>query len=141
MLYWDSSAVVASILNEKSGVDVDEFARSGSENRIYTAIITPLEIESAFQRRLREHSVTVKEADIGRITAAEFRKSAFLVVSDHNVLDMALHLHKIYNLRPADAIQLASARIGTDNPSGVHFLCLDIKLNEAAKREGFNVPF
>jgi len=48
---------------------------------------------------------------------------------------MALHLQKIYNLRPADAIQLASARVGAENPSKVHFLCLDEKLNEAAKRE------
>ena len=141
MLYWDSSAIVASLLNEKLGIDVDKFAYSSPENRMYTAIITPLEVESAIQRRVREQSISAKEADIGRITAAEFRKHAFLVIADHNVLDMALHLHKIYNLRPADSIQLASARVGTDNPYGVHFLCLDNRLNEAARREGFNVPF
>ncbi|MBI4925980.1 MAG: hypothetical protein HY843_08665 [Bdellovibrio sp.] len=54
---------------------------------------------------------------------------------------MALHLQKIYYLRPADAIQLASARIGIDNPSKAYFLCLDKKLNAAAKLDGFNVPF
>jgi predicted nucleic acid-binding protein len=142
MLYWDSSAVVASILNEKSGIEIDEFVESLSEkSRIYTAITTPLEIESALQRRLREQSITAKEADTGRITATEFRKIAFLIVSDHNVMDMALHLQMIYSLRPADAIQLASARVGTENPSKVHFLCLDDKLNAAAKLEGFDVPF
>ncbi len=141
MLYWDSSAVVASILNEQSGIEVDEFVESVSESRIYTAIIAPLEIELALQRRFREQSITAKEADTGRITAIEFRKTSFLIVADHNVLDMALHLQKIYGLRPADAIQLASARSGADNPSKVHFLCLDDQLNEAAKREGFNVPF
>ncbi len=141
MLYWDSSAIVASILNEESGVEIDNYAKSISDSKIYTAMITPLEIESALQRRLREQSITIKEADTGRITATEFRKTTFLIVTDQNVLDMALHLQKIYGLRPADVIQLASARIGTENPSTVHFLCLDNRLNEAAKQEGFNVPF
>jgi len=141
MIYWDSSAVVASILNEKTGKDVDKFVASIPESRFYTAIITPLEIESALQRKLREKSISAKGADTGRVTAAEFRKAAFLVAAEHNVLDAALHLQKIYGLRPADAVQLASARVGTENPSKVHFLCLDSKLNEAAKREGFHVPF
>ena len=141
MLYWDSSAIVASILNEKSGIKIDNFVRTILGNRIYTSIITPLEIESAIQRRLREKSLSLKEADKGRITSTEFCKVAYLVISDHYVLDMALHLQKIYGLRPSDAIQLASARIGAENPPKVHFLCLDNKLNEAAKREGFEVPF
>ena len=141
MIYWDSSAVVASILNEKSGRNVDKFVASVPESKLYTAIITPLEIESALQRKLREKSISAKDMDMGRIVAAEFRKAAFLIAAEHNVLDAALHLQKIYGLRPADAVQLASARVGTENPSKVHFLCLDGKLNEAAKREGFHVPF
>lgn len=140
MLYWDTSAVIASILNEKSGAEVDKVAKSVSD-KIYTAVITPLEIESAIQRRVGEQSITTKEADMGRLTAIEFRNQVFLIVMDHNVLDMALHLQKIYTLRPADSIQLACARVGTENPSSVHFLCLDNKLNQAAKREGFRVHF
>ena len=38
-----------------------------------------------------------------------------------------------------DAIQLASARLGQDNPSRVRFLYLADKLNEAPKPEGFLV--
>ena len=110
MLYWDSSAIVASILNENISKEIDEFAKSFSSDCIYSAVMTPLEIESAIQRRLLEKSITEREADIARFTAAEFRKCVYLIASDFNVLDMALHMQKIYKLKPLDAIQLASAR-------------------------------
>ena len=95
----------------------------------------------AIQRRLKEQSVTPIQADAARLLSTEFRKKTYLVVADQNILDIALHLQKIYSVRVADAVQLASARSGTENPSKVHFLCLDDRLNEAANREGFNVPF
>ena len=135
MLYWDSSALVASFISEKETNKVRSFSIGAGDLRSYTAIITPLEIESAIQRKLKEQS------DETRLLIMEFRKKTYMVVADQNVLDIALHIQKIYNLRVADALQLASARAGTEDPSKVHFLCLDEKLNEAAKREGFNVPF
>lgn len=141
MLYWDSSALVASFIAEQETSKVRSFSIQAGELRSYTAIITPLEVESALQRRLREQSISVKQADETRLLISEFRKQAYLVIADQNILDIALHLQKIYNLRVADALQLASARAGTENPSKVYFLCLDEKLNEAAKREGFHVPF
>ncbi len=137
MFYWDSSAVVASILNEKNSIMIDQFVKTLPAQKIYTAVITPLEVESALQRRVMERSITPKELNAARITFTEFRRRAFLVIADHMLLDTALHLQKIYNLRPGDAIQLASARTGTDNPSKVYFLCLDEKLSHAANQEGF----
>ena len=100
-------------------------------------MITPLEFESAVQRRLSDRTLNLKEADRARLFIVDFRRNAFLVPLDQNALDPALHLQKIYGLRPGDAIQLASARLGADDPSRVVFLCLDEKLSEAAKREGF----
>lgn len=141
MLYWDSSALIASFMNEKETERVRSFSEKIGEASCYTAIITPLEVESAIQRRLKERSVSFNQAENVRLLTAHFRKETYSVVMDHNVLDIALHLQKIYRLRPADAIQLASARAGTDNPSKIYFLCLDNQLNEAAKREGFDVPF
>jgi predicted nucleic acid-binding protein len=141
MLYWDSSALVASFISEQETNKVRSFSMNAGDLRSYTAIITPLEIESAIQRRFKEQSITVKQIDEARLLTMEFRKKTYLVVADQNILDIALHIQKIYNLRVADALQLGSARAGTENPSKVYFLCLDEKLNEAAKREGFNVPF
>jgi predicted nucleic acid-binding protein len=140
MIYWDSSAVVASILGEAKGRAVDLAATNAGPASWYTAIITPLEIESAVVRRLRERSLTMKEAEVARSHASEFRSRVSPVVADLNLLDTAIHLQRIHGLRPGDALQLASARVGTNNPAHVAFLCLDAKLNAAAHREGFNTP-
>jgi predicted nucleic acid-binding protein len=139
MLYWDTSALFAFVIAEKhSGQIRDQVAKQGV-SATYTAIITPLEFESAIQRRLSERTLNLREADRARLFGVDFRKRAYLLPLDQNALDTALHLQKIYGLRPGDAIQLASARLGTDNPSRVRFLCLDERLTEAAKLEGFQV--
>lgn len=137
MLYWDTSALFAFLIAERHSAKLRAFIQAQGTSSAYTAMITPLELESAIQRRLTERSLTLREADTARLFGVEFRKNAFLVPLDQNALDTALHLQKIYGLRPGDAIQLASARLGTDNPSRVSFLCMDEKLTEAAKREGF----
>jgi predicted nucleic acid-binding protein len=139
MLYWDTSALFALVIAEKHSRQLrDQVAKQGISTA-YTSIITPLEFESAIQRRFSERTLNLREADRARLFGVDFRKRAYLVPLDQNALDAALHLQKIYGLRPGDAIQLASARLGTDDPSRVRFLCLDEKLTEAAKREGFQV--
>jgi predicted nucleic acid-binding protein len=137
MLYWDTSALFAFLITEKHSAKLRSLVQQQGSSTAYTAIITPLEFESAIQRRLSERTLNLREADRARLFGVDFRKQAYLVPLDQNALDTALHLQKIYGLRPGDAIQLASARLGTDNPSRVVFLCLDEKLTEAAKREGF----
>jgi predicted nucleic acid-binding protein len=137
MLYWDTSALFAFLITEKHSTRLRTHIQRQGSSTAYTAIITPLEFESAIQRRLSERTLSSREADYARLFGVDFRKKAFLVPLDQNALDTALHIQKIYGLRPGDAIQLASARLGTDDPSRVVFLSLDEKLTEAAKREGF----
>ena len=137
MLYWDTSALFAFLITEKHSKKLRSFIEAQGNSTAYTSIITPLEFESAIVRRQTERTLTLREADTARLFGIDFRKKAFLVPLDQNALDTALHLQKIYGLRPGDAIQLASARLGTDNPTRVSFLCTDEKLTEAAKREGF----
>lgn len=137
MLYWDTSALFAFLITEKHSKKLRSFIETQASSTAYTSIITPLELESAIQRRLTERTLTPREADAARLFGVDFRKKAFLVPLDQNTLDTALHLQKIYSLRPGDAIQLASARLGTDDPARINFLCMDEKLTEAAKREGF----
>lgn len=139
MLYRDTSALFAFIVSEKSSNAVRALVEKQGSSTAYTSTITPLEFESALQRRLSERTLNLREADRARLFGVEFRRRAYLVPLDQNGLDMALHLQKIYGLKQGDAIQLASARLGTDNPSRVVFLCLNEKLSEAAKREGFQV--
>lgn len=139
MLYWDTSALFAFLITEKQSIKLRTLIEKQENSAAYTSIITPLEFESAVQRRLSDQTLSLREADRARLFGVDFRKKVFLVPLDQNALDTALHLQKIYGLGPGDAIQLASARLGTDNPSRVTFLCLDEKLAQAAKHEGFQV--
>ena len=139
MLYWDTSALFAFIIPEKLSTALRAFVEAHGETPAYSSLITLLEFESAIERRLSDRTLTARESDSARSFSLEFRKKAALLPLDLNALDQALHLQKIYKLRPGDAIQLAAARIGTSNPIKTVFLCLDEKLNEAAKREGFQV--
>jgi hypothetical protein len=52
--------------------------------------------------------------------------------------DEARRLLHRHTLRAADALQLASALVAADgDPAGLPFVCLDDRLRDAARREGF----
>jgi len=52
----------------------------------------------------------------------------------------ARRLLRVHPLRAADALQLGAALVGADNhPESLDFVTLDIRLAEAARREGFHV--
>ena len=56
------------------------------------------------------------------------------------VRDRALRLLRIHPLRSADALQLAAALVAAgDDPRRQDFVCSDVRLAAAAKREGFAV--
>jgi hypothetical protein len=49
-------------------------------------------------------------------------------------------LLRTHALRAADSLQLAAALVAADhNPATLEIVCLDARLNVAAKREGFTV--
>jgi len=52
----------------------------------------------------------------------------------------AERLLRVHPLRAADSMQLAAALIAAEhNPSDLDIVCLDKKLSDAARREGFTV--
>lgn len=54
--------------------------------------------------------------------------------------DRAERLLLVHELRAADALQLAAALVAVQNqPSGFGFITLDLRLRDAAGREGFTV--
>jgi predicted nucleic acid-binding protein len=57
-----------------------------------------------------------------------------------DVRQTAEWLLRLHPLRAADALQLAAARVWCGNyPRGRVFICADIRLLDAADKEGFNV--
>lgn len=140
MLFWDSSAIIAMLAEEESSKKIQSIVETLEVSISYISVITPLEIESTIQRKEKEEILAPERSDEIRKLATYFRKESHIIVVDQNVLDLSIHIQKIYKLRVADTIQLASARSGTESPQEVYFLSLDKKLNEAARLEGFEVP-
>lgn len=103
--------------------------------------LTPIEIFSAFQRRIREKTLTISSASILKTTFETDYESIYLSVElEKPVLITARNLVTQYPLRPSDAIQLAcalEARQTLNVP--ITFLCADNDLLSAAIAEGFAV--
>jgi uncharacterized protein with PIN domain len=73
MLYWDTSALFAFLITEKHSPKLRSLVQQQATSTAYTAIITPLEFESAIQRRLSERTLNLREADRARLFGVDFR--------------------------------------------------------------------
>jgi len=101
--------------------------------------LSEVEIAAALARREREG------ADAGPIETAREDLSKLVrrwrpVTAVESVRARALRLVRTHPLRAADALQLAAALVASDDkPEGMPFVCLDDRLRDAARREGFPV--
>jgi len=101
---------------------------------------TRLECLSALSRRRREGTLNSTKADTARKVLADLGREALIVAPLPDVWDRAERLLEVHPLNAADAMQLASALAWCqERPQGRVFTCLDGKLREAARREGFRL--
>jgi hypothetical protein len=137
--YWDASALVPLLHEEPSSAQVRGWLKDDSV--VVTWALTRLEIASAVERLVRQ----------GTLDAAGRRRALSLLdrlaASWHEVTDLAavrsraLSLVARHPLRAADAAQLAAALLVADpDPSSLVFVSLDLRLGDAAAREGLRVP-
>jgi hypothetical protein len=99
-----------------------------------------VEIASAIERRAREGSLTGTERTVARTALGELSAAWTEISALGPVRERALRLVATHALRAADAMQLGAALVGVmDRPGGHAFVCTDIRLREAAAREGFLV--
>jgi predicted nucleic acid-binding protein len=138
MRFWDSSAIVALIVDEAGHKDA--LAALGEDTDMLVWWATPVECLSALTRREREGSLG---ADALRTATERLRA---LSGQWHEVLpttalrSMAERMLRVHPLRAADALQLAAAVIAAERePSSLQFLSFDERLIEAASKEGFHI--
>ena len=137
-MFWDSSALVPLLLPEGRSAPLTTLLASDKEPTIWWA--TPLECQSAIQRRHRDSPLPH-----GVITAATDRLRALVELFDtvaptDEVRRRAGRLVGVHPLRAADALQLAASLVWCEEqPHGERFVCLDARLCEAARAEGFDV--
>jgi hypothetical protein len=101
---------------------------------------TPVECQSSVYRRHRDtpQPPPLLEKQLDRLQA--FLQDADTVPPTDRVRLRAGRLLAGHFLRAADAIQLAAALTGCgEKPAGETFVCLDLRLRQAAEREGFTV--
>ena len=136
MRYWDASALVALCVAETSTSAVRRLARAG----IVTWAVSAVEIASAIERRTREGSLTDAERASARAALGELAAAWTEIAALGPVRERAMRLVATHALRAADAMQLGAALVAaSDRPVGHDFVCADVRLGNAAAREGFRL--
>jgi len=138
MRFWDASAVVALLAEEAAQPRMRELLKEDAEILAWWG--TPVEIASALARRERERLLTAEQVAAGLRAARQLADGWHEIVPSDAVRRSAERLLRVHPLRTADSLQLAAALIGADHdPGTLEIVCLDERLTDAARREGFLV--
>jgi len=137
-MFWDSSALVPLLVPEPQSSSLATLVADDREATIWWG--TSLECHSALHRRQREQPLpaAVMTAAIERIRTVV--EHADTVSPSDELRRRAARLLAVHPLRAADALQLAAALLWCEEqPHAEGFVSLDLRLREAAQKEGFSV--
>jgi len=137
MRFWDTSAVVPLLVEEEPGSPID---RVYEPSPMVVWWGTVVEVTSALARRERAGGLTL-EATARSFELLDHLCRSWREVPPTDALRRsAQRLLRVHSLRAADSLQLAAAlAVAADSPGSLEFVCLDVKLAEAAAREGLKV--
>ncbi len=137
MKFWDSSALVGLLIAEETTEALRQVRDEDPDQTVWC--LTSVEIASALARRVRE--------GLGAARESSFR-SEWKGISEYwreisaidPVRSRSLRLLNTHPLRAGDSLQLGAALVACeDRPEHLPFVCLDDRLRDAARREGFPV--
>jgi len=138
MKFWDSSAIIPLCLEEPHSELVRQLANNDGEVAFWWG--TPVECCSSFARLKREGNISSDEELAVRRLVDQIADSGTEVTPSAEVRLTARRLLLRHPLRAADALQLAAALVwAANNPDDLGFICLDKRLRDAARTEGFTV--
>jgi uncharacterized protein len=140
--YFDTSSLAKRYVLEVGSDWVRTVTQFNSYDEIYIAEITPVEMASAFRRKLNNHEVSPDDFDtLLRVFAQHHRNQYLTIEINRPILEEAFDLVVQHGLRAYDAVQLATAlmldqasvRIG-DGP--ILFVTSDHELEAVAIASG-----
>jgi predicted nucleic acid-binding protein len=138
MIFWDSSALAALLVDEVDSAPRRQQLQADPEVAVWWG--TPVECESAIQRRFREGSLSIFQARLARERLADLSASWHEVSPVVAVRTLSRRLLRTHPLRAADALQLAAAlALGEAGLNEFTFACSDVRLATAAETEGLHV--
>jgi uncharacterized protein len=137
MRFWDASALLP-LLIEEDRTEATKFLYD--EDRLQVVwCLTEVEVASALARRSREglRPAGLENARLQlKWLADRWTETSSLPL----VRARALRVVNTHSLRAADALQLSAALVAADDrPDALPFVCLNDRLRDAARREGFSV--
>jgi predicted nucleic acid-binding protein len=138
MIFWDSSALVALLVDEVDSAPRRQQLQTDSDLAVWWG--TPVECESANQRRFRDGSLLASDARLARERLADLSATWHEVSPVVAVRTLSRRLLRTHPLRAADALQLAAALALADaGLNDLIFACSDARLASAAETEGLRV--
>jgi hypothetical protein len=136
--FWDSSAVIALCVDEPTSAAIRSVLRGDQSLAVWWS--TRTECLSGLLRRSREGSISARGLADARAALAALADSWVEVLPSESVRSGAGRLLAAHVLRAADALQLAAALVWCGGRTrGADVVSFDIRLREAALREGFGV--
>lgn len=141
-IYLDSSALVKRYVLEQGSEWIRELSSPASGHTLYTVRISGAEIVAAFFQRARMGSLSLSDAQQAVVQfKPDFYSHIDLVEITRPVVDSAMWLAEVHQLRGYDAVQLAAALAlqdvrGAFGLSPMRFVCADERLNSAAVAAG-----
>jgi predicted nucleic acid-binding protein len=136
--FWDSSAIVATIVSEGRCGVVRQLLREDDQVAAWWG--TRVECAAALFRRWREGRFDVQTLENSLRGLALSARGWREVPASDLVRNKAFRCLRLHRLRTGDALQLAAALEWVDSaPGGSSFVTLDDQLGDAARAEGFTV--
>jgi len=138
MKFWDSSAIVPLVVEEE---ETDYCIKTlSSDQEMLVWCLSRLEVVSALCRRVRDGTLSEQYFQKAKRHLNDLIEHAYEVKAIEKVRHRALRLLEVHPLRAADACQLSSVLIATqEDPDRLPIVCFDDRLKKAAFKEGFAV--
>lgn len=138
MRFWDASAVVPLLALQGASDAMREILRR--DGAMVTWWGTDTECASALARLEREGGMPSATVAVALARLDALGGAWHEVLPSGAVREQARRVLRAHPLRTADALQLAAAVVASgQRPSTLPLVCLDERLAEAARREGFRV--
>ena len=138
MKYWDSSALVALVVDEPR--TPERHATIRRDPVIVTWWGSRIECASALNRLERDHRFEGDGFDRSMDQLGLLAASWVEIEPLEQVRQRAIRLLRLHPLRAADALQLAAALTASgEDPQRLDIVSSDDRLSAAARREGFKV--
>ncbi|WP_419935224.1 type II toxin-antitoxin system VapC family toxin [Candidatus Palauibacter sp.] len=138
MKYWDSSALVALLVDEPGSAERRAAIRR--DPAIVTWWGSRIECASALNRLHRERRFESGGLDRSLEQLRRLGASWLEIEPLEQVRSRAIRLLRLHPLRGADALQLAAAlTAAAEDPNRLDLVSSDDRLSDAARREGFTV--